>query len=40
MGQPPTARLVQSFVGDGAFELVTNPNLPVVAPTGTDTEDG
>ena len=39
MGRPPTARLVQLFVGDGAFELVTNPNLPVVDPADTDTED-
>ena len=39
MGRPPTARLVQLFVGEGALESVTNPNLPVVAPTDTDTED-
>jgi hypothetical protein len=38
MERPPTARLAQLFAGDGAFELVTNPNLPVVAPTDTDTE--
>ena len=40
MGRPPTARLVQLFAGDEALELVTSPNLPVVAPTDTDTEDG
>ena len=39
MERPPTARLAQLFAGDGAFGLVTNPNLPVVAPTDTDTED-
>jgi len=39
MGRPPTARLVRVVARDGAFELVTNPNLPVVAPTDTDTED-
>ena len=38
MGRPPTARLVRVFAGKRAFELVTNPNLPVVAPTDTDTE--
>ena len=38
MGRPPTARLVQSSAGDGALELVTNPNLPVVTLTDTDTE--
>ena len=39
MERPPTARLVQLFAGDEAFELVTNPNPPVVTPADTDTED-
>ena len=39
MERPPTARLVQLSAVDGAFEPVTNPNLPVVAPADTDTED-
>ena len=39
MKRPPTARLVQLFARDEAFGVVTNPNLPVIAPTDTDTED-
>ena len=39
MGRPPTVRLVQSSAGEGAFKFATNLNLPVVAPTDTDTED-
>ena len=39
MERPPTERLVRLF-GGGAFEVVTTPNLPVVVPTDTDTEDG
>jgi hypothetical protein len=38
MGRPPTARLVRVFARDHALGLVTNPNLPVVATTDTDTE--
>ena len=40
MERPPTERLVRLFVGGGALEVVTTPNLPVVVPTDTDTEDG
>ena len=40
MERPPTERLVRLFAGDGAREVVTNPNLPVVAPADPDTEDG
>jgi hypothetical protein len=37
MERPPIGRLVQLFAGDGAIESVTNPNLPVVATTDTET---